>query len=143
MTDPTDHNEDDAPTTRRRSAPRDAAGIDVGHVRLDYLCALIRSGALGDAIATPAAALAAIWPADPETRAPLALAGLPPDAPTPCPATPATGRPQLWLSASALPDGMLGALRAWGAADPHGMAGVVRSAIDAYAAAHGLPRGPA
>ena len=116
---------EDVPTVRRS---RDAAGINIGAARVGYLRSIGH--------ATPAAALAAIWPCAPGTSTPARLPGVPPEAPTPCPppAADAAHGAQLWLSAATLPDGMLPLLREWGAIEPHGIAGIVRAVVDAHAA---------
>jgi hypothetical protein len=118
---------DDVPTARR--FPR-RAGINIGAARVGYLRSIGH--------ATPAAALAAIWPCAPGTSTPARLPGVPPEAPTPCPppAADAAHGAQLWLSAATLPAGMLPLLREWGAIEPHGIAGIVRAVVtdDAHAA---------
>ena len=117
---------EDVPTARRS---RDAAGINIGAARVGYLRSL-------PGHATPAAALAAIWPCAPGTSTPARLPGVPPEAPTTCPpaAADAAHGAQLWLSAATLPAGMLPLLREWGAIEPHGIAGIVRAVVDAHAA---------
>jgi hypothetical protein len=124
MTDPVTR--DYVPATLK--PVRDSASINIGAARVGYLRSIGH--------ATPAAALAAIWPCAPGGTTPARLPGVPPEAPTPCPspAADAAHGAQLWLSAATLPAGMLPLLREWGAIDPHGIAGIVRAVVDAHAA---------
>lgn len=122
---------DDTPTARRRASTGGSLSLPIGARRVAYLRALPH--------ATPAAALAAIWPTVPGTSAPARLPGVAATAPTPCPPVPAdaAGGEQVWLRETTLPPGMFAILREWGGLDPHGIVGIVRAVVDAHAARGG------